>query len=71
MMKTREDFQPDDTPPRSIEDIVLGAISYTTYNGRIDNRDNPLATQSLDNLMKEVFARIERQALEVYHSNEI
>ncbi len=67
-MKTREDFELDQTPPRSIRDIVIEQIAYTSYNGKTDN---PLQVQSLDELMQAVFARIEQQALATYHSNEI
>lgn len=67
-MKTREDFELDTTPPRSIRDIVLEEISYTEYDGKTNN---PLQVQSVDELMQAVFARIEQQALEIYHSNEI
>ncbi len=67
-MKTREDFQLDTTPPRSIRDIVIEEISYTEYNGKTSN---PLQVQSIDELMQAVFARIEQQALRIYKSNEI
>ena len=64
----REDLILDVTPPRSIRDIILEEISYTEYDGKTNN---PLQVQSIDELMRVVFARIEQQALEIYHSNEI
>ena len=67
-MKDRTDFELDQSPPRSIRDIVLEEISYTNYDGKTDN---PLQAQSLDELMQAVFARIEQQALQIYKSNEI
>jgi hypothetical protein len=67
-LKSRKDFELDTTPPRSIRDIVLEQISYTEYDGRTNN---PLQVQNMDELMQSVFRRIEQQALEVYHSNEI
>ena len=67
-MKTREDFKLDTTPPRSIRDIVLEEISFTSHDGKTDN---PLLIQNIDELMQAVFARIEQQALQIYKSNEI
>jgi len=67
-MKTREDFELDQSPPNSLRELVLEQISYTSYDGKTNN---PLQIQSIDKLMQAVFARIEQQALEIYHSNEI
>jgi hypothetical protein len=67
-MKTRADFEPDESSPSSLRELVLEQISYTSYDGKTDN---PLQIQSIDELMQAVYARIEQQALETYHSNEI
>jgi integrase len=64
-MKTREDFMPDLTPARSIREIVLGELSFTTYNGKTFPEPEPL-----DELMSRVYAKIEKEALQVYKSNE-
>lgn len=67
-MKTKADFEPDQSPPNSLRELVLEQLGYTSYDGKTSN---PLAVQSIDELMQAVFCRIEQQALEVYHSNKI
>jgi integrase len=67
-MKTREDFRPDITPPRSIQEIVEEQISYTTYNGKTSNQ---LECDSIEVLLHKVYEHIERQALQIYKSNEL
>jgi len=68
MSKIRKDFELDTTPPRSLRDLVIEQLNYTSYNGKTNNA---LEVQSLDGLMQQVFARIEQQALQIYKSNEI
>lgn len=67
-MKTREDFELDQSPPNSLRDLVIEEMQYGSYNGKTSN---PLQIQSIDELMRSVFRRIEEQALATYHSNEI
>ena len=67
-MKTRQEFEPDLTPPRSIREIVEQELTYTEYNGKTDN---PLVNESIDDLLKRVYQHIERQALQTYRSNDI
>jgi len=66
-MKTRTDFEPDLSLPTSIRDMVIGQISYGTYDGKTSN---PFEKESLDDLMKKVFAHIESESLRLYRSNE-
>ena len=66
-MKIITDFEPDASLPKSIREIVEQEISYTTHNG---NTNNPLECDSMEELLKRVYAHIEQQALEVYRSNE-
>jgi len=66
-MKTKKDFMPDTALPQSIREIVEQEISYTSYN---DKTDNPLVRESMDELLQRVYAHIERQAIDVYKSNE-
>jgi len=66
MSKTRADFQPDDTLPRSIRDIVLEQISYTEYNGKTDN---PRAVESIDDLLNRIYRHIEGEAIRRFKSN--
>ena len=65
-MKAIDDFQPDTSPPTSIRQIVEEQISYTSYDGKTYNR---FPDESIDDLLQRVYEHIERQALEVYHSN--
>ncbi len=67
-MKIKADFEPYQSPINSLRELVLEQLIYTSYDGKISNT---LAVQSIDPIMQTVFRRIERQALEVYHSNEI
>jgi len=65
-MKTRQDFAPDMTPPRSIEEIVKESLSsQTTKTGE----PYPVSDTSLDDLLKAIYAKIERESLATYHSN--
>ena len=66
-MKSREDFTLDQSPPTSIRDLVLEQLDYTK-DGKIAGSPQ---VQSLDQLVEEVFAHIEQQALQLYKSNEI
>jgi len=65
-MKTREDFKPDSAAPRSIREIVAQELSYTTYDGK---SDNPLAIESVDQLLHRVYEHIQNEALRLYKSN--
>lgn len=67
-MKDRTDFELDQSPPRTIKDIIVEEIAYAERDGK---SNNPLLIQSMDELMQVVFARIEQQALQIYKSNEI
>ena len=60
MSKTRADFELDDTPPRSIRDIVLEEISYTVYDGKTSN---PLAVENVSELSETESKRIFGDAL--------
>ena len=64
----REDLRLDDTPPRSIKDIVLEQISYTSYNGKTDN---PLAVESVNELLNRIYRHIEQEAIRCFKSNEL
>lgn len=64
--KTRQDFEPDVTPPRSIEEMVRESLaSQTTTTG--------MTYPNLDigELMKRVFSHIEVEALKAYKSNQL
>lgn len=64
-MKTREDFEPEVTIPKSIEEIVRNELCSTTYKDNTYPEPEPI-----EQLMRKVYAHIEKQALEAYHSNE-
>ena len=66
-MKTKADYKPHTTLPSNIMDMLSEQISYTTYNGRVDYHLTP---ESMKLLLNCVYEHIERQALEVYKSNE-
>ena len=66
-MKSRQDFKPDMTPPRSIEELVKESLSsQTTKTGE----PYPVSDTSLDDLLQAIYAKIEREALATYHSSE-
>ncbi len=68
MSKTRADFELDDTPPRSIRDIVLEEISYTEYDGKTNN---PLAVENVNELLNRIYKHIETEAIKRFKSNEL
>jgi integrase len=67
-MKTREDFQLDTTPPRSIRDIILEQISFTEYNGKTNN---PLANEGVNELLTRIYRHIEAEAIKQFKSNSL
>jgi hypothetical protein len=62
---TKNDLMPDTTLPSSIREIVQQEMSYTTYNGKTSN---PFELESMEDIMKRVYAQIEKEALAKYHS---
>jgi hypothetical protein len=64
-VKDRQDFEVEQTKPSSIRDIVIGELASTTYKGKTIPKPEDINT-----LLKRVYEHIERQALEVYKSNE-
>jgi|GEM_PF-3676961 len=62
-MITREDFKGDLSLPTSIADMVAGQLDFNRPN-------NPLDKESMDDIMKRVYAHIETEALRLYKSNE-
>ncbi|MFC1892461.1 hypothetical protein ACFLYR_00255 [Chloroflexota bacterium] len=63
-MKTREDFMPDRSPPDSLREMVLDL--------QLGPDESDLVTYTdMDQLMAKVYQKIESEALQVYHSNEI
>lgn len=67
-MKTRDDFQLDNTPSRSIKDIVLEQISYTEHDGK---SNNPFLVESVQDLLNRIYKHIESEAIKRYKSNEL
>ena len=67
-MKDRTDFELDQSPPRSIRDIVLEQISYTEYDGKTNN---PLAVESVNDLLNRIYRHIEAEAIKRFKSNEL
>ena len=67
-MKNRSDFEPDQTPVRSIKEIIEQEISYTSYDGKTDN---PLQVESMEQLLQRIYAHIEKKALERFKSNQL
>ena len=64
-MKTRDDFKPD--LDFNLKDWVQDALLAES----VDKREPPQFTdESIDQLMKQVYEKIEREALTTYHSNE-
>jgi integrase len=71
MVKSREDFTPDLTPPNSIRELIEMELHVqTTTDKQGEKHFLPNTDGDLDDLMKRVFARIEQKALEVYKSAE-
>lgn len=67
-MKTISDFEPDNTIPSSIREIVLGQLDYQLYD---DGKFHPILPDGgIDKLMEKVYERIEKEALAVYKSAE-
>ena len=65
-MKTRQDFAPDMTPPRSIEELVKESLSSQTTTA-----GEPYPNLDIGELMKRVFSHIETEALKAYKSNQL
>jgi integrase len=73
-VKDRKQFEVEPaTRPTSIEEIVRNELSYETQKGKpyevIEGK--AYKPESIEDLLKRVYEHIERQALEVYKSNEI
>lgn len=64
-MKDLSDFELEQTRPTSIREIVLDEMASTTYKGKTNPKP-----ESIDDLLQKIYAHIERQALEVFKSNE-
>ena len=67
-MKSRKDFELDHTPPRTLKDIVLEQISYTSLDGKTDN---PLAVEGVNELLTRIYRHIEAEAIKRFKSNEL
>jgi integrase len=61
----REQMELDKSRPTSIRDIVIGELASTTHKGKTIPKP-----EKIEDLLKRVYEHIERQALEVYKSNE-
>ena len=68
-MKERSDFELE--PPTSLRDIIVDELHDSIDNDlRRGKPVQPIANEGIEDLLQKVYARIERQALEVYKSNE-
>jgi site-specific recombinase XerD len=66
---TKEDFEPTDEQ-MSLRDMVREEVFGYSQEGKDGQWYPRLPDESLDDIMKRVYNRIEKEALEVYHSNE-
>ena len=59
-MKTKDDFRPD-VEGISLKELVLGELAQDS---------NPALDEPIDDLMQKVYAKIEKEAMAIYHSAE-
>lgn len=67
---TREDFTPDTSPPRSIRELVEMELSTTTLEYKGKDYHRPEQPPDIDELMEQVYRKIEQEAIRLFHSNE-
>lgn len=64
----RQDLTPDQSPPRSIADIVLEQLSYAESNGKIQSQ---LAEDGVNELLHRIYQHIEAEAIKRFKSNQL
>ena len=64
-MKNRTDFELDQSPPRSLRDLVIEQLDYTQQDGKT------VAVESVDELLTRIYKHIEAEAIKRFKSNEL
>jgi len=64
-LKAREDFELDQSPPRSLRQLVIEQLDYTQQDGKT------VPVESIDELLKRIYKHIETEAIKRFKSNEL
>ena len=64
-MKTKADFEPDTSPPRSIRELVIEQLDYTQRDGKT------VPINSVEELLQRVYEHIEQEAIKRFKSNKL
>ena len=64
-MKTREDFELDQSPPRTLRQLVMEQLDYSQLDGKTVPVDN------VNDLLNRIYKHIEAEAVRRYKSNQL
>jgi integrase len=64
-MKSREDFELDASPPRSLRQLVVEQLDYVERDGKI------VPVESVEELLQRIYAHVEREAIKRFKSNQL
>lgn len=64
-MKSRKDFELDQSPPRSFRELVIEQLDYTQRDGKT------VPVESVDELLNRIYKHIEAEAIKRFKSNQL